>query len=268
MRTIESIKDNEVVHCPTEQEAIEFCKLLHEAGKTWVSGGFYINKNLWEEYQENTCYNVTSGTYQYFDYFSNSNYIITNVNQFLMKNTNQKVPYTGMQEIYNVACDAWKKKIKAMTSVFEDTVLSKEQVKEMFTASSDSQKEVLRKYLKEDQGNINSWQDVLDYHGVKEFVLPYPKAITKEEKSVNAMIQGFKIAQTFNKGKVLSWENRNEYKYIPYKYFFGGSWVVLCYCDMFAFFPVGLCFTNEKDAKRAYELFPEIYDDYYMFERS
>lgn len=179
---------------------------------------------------------------------------------------NQTVPYEGMKAIYDVACESWKKKIKEMTSLFEDTTLTEKQITEMFDAADVKQKKVLEKYLKEPGNRISNWLDILDYHGVREFEVPYKNPKTSQERQLNATVYASKIAEAFNDGKALTWENREEFKYMPYKYYTGGSWsVVFDYYYDCACCPVGLCFTTAKDALRAYELFPEIYDDYYMF---
>lgn len=58
-RSIDSIKDTEVVHCKTELEAIEFCKLLHEAGKQWCTGALYDVDTL--PRVDDICFSVNNG---------------------------------------------------------------------------------------------------------------------------------------------------------------------------------------------------------------
>lgn len=53
---VTDLKENEVIHCKTEAEAIRICKLMHEAGKTWSSGDSYLDYNNWIKYQDRTCY--------------------------------------------------------------------------------------------------------------------------------------------------------------------------------------------------------------------
>ena len=52
MTKIKNIKDlgeNEVVHCPTEKEAIAICQLMHDAGLKWGDGDSLVsNKNYWD----------------------------------------------------------------------------------------------------------------------------------------------------------------------------------------------------------------------------
>lgn len=50
-------KDNVIaVHCKTEEEAIDFCKQMHEHGMKWRDGDSYLKENNWNMYKEETCY--------------------------------------------------------------------------------------------------------------------------------------------------------------------------------------------------------------------
>lgn len=180
-----------------------------------------------------------------------------------MSNT-QKVPYEGMQAIFEIACPNWKNKIKKMTSLFEDTELTQAQVSEMFEAASEEQTKTLRKYLKE-PGDIDKSviQERLD-----KLVFPYTnKTLTKQQKSVNALVQMFVIAEVMNGGTELTWDDRTTYKYQPYKYWSVSRWVIVsCGCRDGADSPSGVCLKSSKLAIKAYEMFPQIYDDFYMIE--
>lgn len=52
-----------VMHCKTEEEAKDFCKVMHEAGKRWFSGLEYISTVRWSDYKENTCYFFNEGVF-------------------------------------------------------------------------------------------------------------------------------------------------------------------------------------------------------------
>lgn len=45
-----------VVNCKTENEAIDFCKQMHEHGLKWKYGISYLKENYWNIYKERTCY--------------------------------------------------------------------------------------------------------------------------------------------------------------------------------------------------------------------
>lgn len=182
-----------------------------------------------------------------------------------MKGTIQKVPYEGMKAIYDIACDQWKPRIEKMTSVFKDTELTETQVNEMFEAATTEQTPILKKWLKE-PGDIDKAfiQGRLD-----KLLLPYSNTnkLTPHQKSINSLMQMFVIAEMMNGGTELTWNDRTKDKYVPYKYWSGSGWVV--YCNFFqvgAFCPSGVCFKTSKLAIKAYEMFPQIYDDFYMIE--
>lgn len=178
-----------------------------------------------------------------------------------MSNT-QKVPYEGMKAIYDIACDTWKQKIEKMTKVFSDTTLTEAQVTEMFGAASKEQTKTLKLWLKE-TGDIDKdlIQEKLD-----ALTLPYrSKTLTKEQKSVNALVQLLTIAPCFNGDVELTWKDTTKGKYFPYKYYSGGGWV-LGYGGWYdaADLVSGVCYKDSKSALKAYEMFPEIFDDYTM----
>lgn len=45
-----------VVHCKTEEEAIDFCKQMDEHGLKWRNRDSYLEENNWNIYKEKTCY--------------------------------------------------------------------------------------------------------------------------------------------------------------------------------------------------------------------
>lgn len=62
-------KDNKiVVHCKTEEEAIDFCKQMYKHGMKWASGGSYLSYTYYGVYRDKTCYGGEGG-YQSYDYF-------------------------------------------------------------------------------------------------------------------------------------------------------------------------------------------------------
>ena len=73
---ITDVKENQVVHCRTEEEAERICKLMHEAGMKWRSGESYINITHYNECKSGMCYNVKNGTYCDEEYFVSHGYEI------------------------------------------------------------------------------------------------------------------------------------------------------------------------------------------------
>lgn len=51
-----------VVHCDTEEKAIDFLKQCHDRGMTWCNGDIILSKNNeWNIFKENTCYEYDYG---------------------------------------------------------------------------------------------------------------------------------------------------------------------------------------------------------------
>lgn len=45
---LDDYKGKYVMHCKTEEEAKDFCSVLHEAGRKWSSGDSYLDETYWE----------------------------------------------------------------------------------------------------------------------------------------------------------------------------------------------------------------------------
>ncbi len=98
----------------------------------------------------------------------------------------------------------------------------------------------------------------------KESLLPYQNPINKKQKSLNAFVILLELTELFNQGEALDF-TKNTYKYIPYKYFSGGSFVVVVdfFCLSFHC-PAGLFYKNENLANLSLKNFREVWDDYWM----
>lgn len=91
------------------------------------------------------------------------NYTVQELKQLLTNkpikpNNMQTISKKDLEEIYNVACNDWKKKImkKATEFPFCDFVeYSEEEVEEMFNAATDSQRPVLEKFFKMTKADAN-----------------------------------------------------------------------------------------------------------------
>lgn len=87
-------KDKKVVmHCKTEEEANEFCEVMHKAGKTWSSGVRYLERTNWKNYEDQTCYFFNNGTHDSIDYSREVGYKILEWSDY-KKNTNSVHIYT------------------------------------------------------------------------------------------------------------------------------------------------------------------------------
>lgn len=78
MRKVTDLWPNEVIHCPTEAEAIAICKLMHEAGlRTHYALTRY---NL---HKESTCYKPAQGQYCAKERYEERNHTIYPASDFL-----------------------------------------------------------------------------------------------------------------------------------------------------------------------------------------
>lgn len=80
---ITDLKENECIHCETEEQAKAICKLMHEAGLEWKGGESYLSKNNYENYKSETCYFPIDGQYDELSYAKEENYTIYKAEQFL-----------------------------------------------------------------------------------------------------------------------------------------------------------------------------------------
>ena len=69
------IGNNIAVCCNTKEQAIDFCKKMHERGLKWCMGQSYLKTTYWETYEKETCY-TGRGTYSSLEYYKNNNYTV------------------------------------------------------------------------------------------------------------------------------------------------------------------------------------------------
>jgi len=85
MKSIKDLGPNEVIHCPTEEEASAIVQLMRENGGEW-------SRTIWDVYKEQTCYNVTLDAYCDINYYKRHNYTIHPAADFIYKeNKNNKM---------------------------------------------------------------------------------------------------------------------------------------------------------------------------------
>lgn len=64
--------DKIAVHCRTEEQAIDFCRQMHEHGLTWNSGESYLKFTEWNVYKEKTVYEG-DGAFANLEYYTKNN---------------------------------------------------------------------------------------------------------------------------------------------------------------------------------------------------
>lgn len=89
---VTELKENECIHCETEEQANDICQLMHEAGFKWCNGKTYLYYNDYNSYKSETCYIPKEGMYCSLKYAKRSNYTIYKAEQFL--NQKQEVMST------------------------------------------------------------------------------------------------------------------------------------------------------------------------------
>lgn len=78
-------KDNKIaVHCKTEEEAVDFCKQMHEHGMKWCNGESYLKNTNYNMHHEITCY-YGSGEYSSRVYAEKYNYKILEWSDYMQK---------------------------------------------------------------------------------------------------------------------------------------------------------------------------------------
>ena len=82
---IDDYKGKYVMHCKTKEEAEIFCKYLHNIGRTWSDGYFYLSESYWYTHKELTCYNFNYGTYGGKPYYEEEGYTILEMEDFMDK---------------------------------------------------------------------------------------------------------------------------------------------------------------------------------------
>ena len=80
---VTDLKENECIHCETEEQAIAICKLMHEAGFKWKDGQNYLHLTNYYTHTTETCYFPIDGQYDELSYAKQENYKIYKAEQFL-----------------------------------------------------------------------------------------------------------------------------------------------------------------------------------------
>ena len=84
---VTDLKENECIHCETEEQANAICKLMHEAGLKWRFGDSYLKINEYNLYESETCYFPKEGEFSNLNYAKEESYTIYKAEQFLKQNT-------------------------------------------------------------------------------------------------------------------------------------------------------------------------------------
>ena len=106
---IETMKENTVIHCETEEEANRILGMAHELGYKWNTGDNYEDNTEWNTYKSTTCYYLFDGSFASYGYFEVRNYNIIPSTQIADLEEKKSTGWTPAPE----DIDAMKKKEKA-----------------------------------------------------------------------------------------------------------------------------------------------------------
>lgn len=81
----EDYKGDYVMWCKTEEEAKDFCRVMHESGRKWGSGDSYIECSRFADHLGETCYNFNNGSYSYKNWYKRYNFTILKWEDFMEK---------------------------------------------------------------------------------------------------------------------------------------------------------------------------------------
>lgn len=74
-----------VMHCKTEEEANDFCRVMDEAGLRWITGERYTKVLAYERYRQKTCYQFNCGGFASKEFFVEEGYEILEWSDFMNK---------------------------------------------------------------------------------------------------------------------------------------------------------------------------------------
>lgn len=102
-------KDNKIaVHCKTEEEAVGFCKQMHEHGMKWNGGFSYLDYTNYRIYREGTCY-IAKGEYCFKNYYEKKGYTILEWSDYMQKEFTKEDLKSGMAVEYK--CKSYGKRM-------------------------------------------------------------------------------------------------------------------------------------------------------------
>lgn len=79
-------KDKRVaMHCKTEEEAKDFCRVMHKAGMKWCSGERFLDNSKWKHFNIDTCYNFNNQTLATFNDYRAIGYTLLEWSDYMNK---------------------------------------------------------------------------------------------------------------------------------------------------------------------------------------
>lgn len=92
----EDYKGDCVMWCKTEEEAKDFCRVMHESGRKWASDNLYINHTNYYSHTNETCYGFNDGEFSSMSYYKRNDYKILKWEDFMENKFTKRDLRTGM----------------------------------------------------------------------------------------------------------------------------------------------------------------------------
>lgn len=80
---VTDLEEKEVIHCETLEQYEAICQLLHEAGLRWWSGSSFLEYNVYDYYDAQTCLCPKKGAHQKKEWYEENGYIVYPANNFI-----------------------------------------------------------------------------------------------------------------------------------------------------------------------------------------
>lgn len=172
-------KDNKIaVHCKTEEEAVDFCKQMHEHGMKWNGGFSYLDYTNYRIYREGTCY-IAKGEYCFKNYYEKRGYTILEWSDYMQKNFTKSDLKDGMVVEYRCK-DCGKRMVVGNMLIGEDGSHRLEAYENDLTQGyAESQLSIIRVYKIKNERNFKHIMDDDNLELIWE--RKEPKKMTVEE---------------------------------------------------------------------------------------
>lgn len=172
-------KDNKIaVHCKTEEEAVDFCKQMHEHGMKWNGGFSYLDYTNYRIYREGTCY-IAKGEYCFKNYYEKKGYTILEWSDYMQKEFTKADLKDGMVVEYRCK-DYGKRMVVGNMLIGEDGSHRLEAYENVLTQGyAESQLSIIRVYKIKNERNFKHIMDDDNLELIWE--RKEPKKMTVEE---------------------------------------------------------------------------------------
>ena len=90
MKNVLDLKENEVIHCETEEQSKRLCELFDNLGLKWRDGDSYKSRNPYITTNGEFCYKPATGEICTLEFYKSNGYIIHKATDFLNNNDMEK----------------------------------------------------------------------------------------------------------------------------------------------------------------------------------